>query len=386
MSKKMIIWFVILSSNILSVIMFSDLNADSISKAGGDAINYIEMSKHTFASVGNPFALRVFSPLLVKTFSSITDISLNTTWLLLTFAATCIALYLFFSILYYKLKISFFISVIFTLLLCYTYNFTLFNYIDYWLVDPLNNMLLMASVYFLIENKFWYFMFAIIIGFVNKEVMILFLPLWAIKALVGYSVSVLERKKLLVQVLVSVGVLLLYLIYRKAVAHLIGPEVHYSAFNGTGDRNFIETVRFSLSSAKDQFYIYSVFDYFWILFLFSLYLIFRKSGPRNWLFVSSIYMMSILMVARFFATDVERVFIMLAPFVFILSAMLFRNIDTATNRKWLGVFLFIYIASNLGWLSRDYFILSNILVLIIFFQLVKGVEEKFPSKDLLFSF
>src|ERR1700693_2173597 len=142
-------YVLILIASIINIISYTDFSRGAIGNAGGDARFYIQMSQHTFAHVPNPFAFRLLSPLIVHELKKLPGLGLGSSWKFLTFTATYIALIVFFKLLYHQFKLSLFTSTIFTLMLACTYNYTLFNYYDTWLVDPLNNLFYMLAIYFL---------------------------------------------------------------------------------------------------------------------------------------------------------------------------------------------------------------------------------------------
>lgn len=363
--------------SVLSFLMYANISYNADMAATGDAVRYIEMSKHTFANVDPPFALRILSPLIIKVIAPLINNGINFPWMILTLLASVVSLLVFFHILFKSLRLSFFNSIVFTIALAHTYSYTFFNYSDFWLVDPLNNLFFMFGILFLIEKRYRAFLLTVVIGFMNKEIVLFLLPLYPLR--VFLSTEDIKSKQFVRSVGYSILVVLLFLLFRRTIANIIGSGVPYSIINNSKNQSFLENIVFNISNIKNEINIYTVFDFFWILFAYSLYLVYQKFGIKNWYFLSSVYIFFVLFISRFFATDVERVFVTMAPFVFILTAIMFADRNSVEDKKWLIVIIFTYSASNLGWIPSNYFIASNILVLILFGTIFANIESSFAN-------
>lgn len=373
--KYLIAFFLVSLLSILSFLMYGNTEIKADLGATGDAVKYIEMSKHTFAQVDNPYALRILSPLIVKIFSGIFHTDINFPWILLTLVATILAIMVFFHILLKCFKLTFFNAILFTIVLAYTYSYSLFNYADFWLVDPLNNLFFALGFLFLIEKKYYHFLAILLIGFMNKEIILFLLPLYPLRVFLDSKSF--PSKKFFISIVYSLVLVALFVLFRKVVSHLIDSGVQYSVFNATEGRSFTENIRFSISLVKNQLSVYTVFDFFWIFSLYSAYLIYKINGWKNWFFISFVYLFVVLFLSRFFATDVERVYVTMAPMVFLLVSILFANRNSNQDKKWLVAIAFVYIATNLNWISYEYFIISNVAVLAIFASVFKDIDDSF---------
>jgi hypothetical protein len=360
--------------------MFAPLSGNAHLSAGGDAKSYLQMSQHTFAAVDNPFALRIMTPLLVKTFNDIFHTNINVGWMLLTFAATFFALVYFYKLLRDHFRLSGFTSFIFTLFLAFTFNYTLLNFGDYWLVDPLNNLFYIVAIYYLLKNKFWIFLGAVLLGSINKEVTIFLLPLYPLFMFIK------ERnfrdKDFLKSLGLSGATLFFYLVFRQVIAVQISAG-NFKPLTGTGGRNTYQTILFSINYLRDQFVIYRVFYFFWIIFAYANYLIYKKEGFWSPLFLTSVYLLLAVTFGRLFATDADRVMVMMAPVVLGIPAVVFREfLETERGKKILLLLLFVYVSLNLNWLDKQTALLANIfgLSLFVFFfpdpLKLRKLEEK----------
>ena len=335
----------------------------------GDATYYLEMSRQTLASVPSPYVFRILSPLIVHEARKLPGIGLNSAWLLLTIVATNIAVIIFFKILYDHFKLSFFISTVFSLVLACTYNYTLFNYRDIWLVDPLNNLFIMLALYFLFRPRLWAFAAVIAVGSINKETMLLLAPLYP--ALAWVRGAQLTSPKVVKSLALMSVVGAAYLVFRWQVLREFGPGAH-KFLVGPGGTGILHNIRFSLSSGinVEQAAIFNVFHFMWLIFGFGLYRLVRKRGWRSEVPIVATYLLAVSLLGRLFATDTGRIYVLAAPMVLAVAAMTMDEFRSETGRLWVCVLAFLYLTLNFQWLTGAAGIFTDLLAVILFVALV----------------
>jgi hypothetical protein len=266
-------------------------------------------------------------------------------------------------------------------MLACTYNYTLFNYWDIWLVDPLNNLFYVLAITFLIQRKLWPFAIVIILGSLNKETTLLLAPLYPILAWARTgSIKSHEVKQSLIA-FVTMGVV--YLTYHLWAQDRIGG--HYALLSGQNGHSVWNNIRFALDSHKmnDQQLIYQVFQFVWLFFIYGLYRLYKKLGILNELLIISAYLFGAVMLGRLFASDTQRVYIMMAPIVMAVAALMFNSVKTEMDRLWVGVIAFLYVAVNLAWFtSPDFIMIANVGALAIFVLIFGARDLKLPKRSL----
>lgn len=94
----------------INLISCTDFAPDADVRVSGDSYHYLRMSLRTFEAVPNPFAFRLLTPWLVQQIAGV-GVGLNTSWILVTFGATTLALYTFFLLLLDGFRLRWFTSV-----------------------------------------------------------------------------------------------------------------------------------------------------------------------------------------------------------------------------------------------------------------------------------
>lgn len=354
----------IVIAGLINVIANTNFNKRSNLFIGGDAQYYIQMSFHTFAHVPNPYAFRLMSPLIVHELMKLPGLGLNSSWLLLTFVATTAALIVFFGLLYDHFKIGLFVSALFTLMLACTLNYTLYNYRDIWLVDPLNNLFYVLALLFLLQRRLWAFSLTVLLGSLNKETMMMLAPLYPL--LVWMRNYNWRSREIVMAILSMAGVVFLYLIYHALVLLRLGPgsyrflaEVHGSV---------LDTIRFSVLGGTnvEPLHIFQVFDFLWFYFAYILYRLYQARGASSDWLVIGCYMFASAVFGRLFATDTARVYVMMAPAVLGVTALAFNGFRGERQRLWILLLGAGYVALNFGWFSQDLNLAVNIASIVVF--------------------
>ncbi|CAN5135677.1 hypothetical protein BH11PAT4_BH11PAT4_1760 [soil metagenome] len=352
----------------LGTIMYADLTKDPHLRSFGDALNYITMSEHPFAAVKNPFALRLLSPGVVHWLTINTPLGMNASWLLITLASSFAALVVFFKTLSQHFKLSYGTSVLATLFLAYSYNYIHFNLYDYWLVDPLNNLAYILAFWFLFKRQPIAFYITLLIGAVNKETAIFLIPLYPL-SLIATGWGALKTREFWVSCVTGVVIALSYLLFREWVVsqiQLANPGANYSPLAGPGGTTTKENIAFSLSLNKNQYELYHVLDFLWLFGAYSAYLFVKAGKMSHPLVIATLYLIPVCLFGRLFATDVQRVFIMMAPLVIMLVAHYMDTFKTEEQRKWFIVFFVLYAASSMGWTDNNTKLITQLLVLGVF--------------------
>ena len=349
----------------INLISCTDFAPDADVRISGDSYHYLRMSLRTFEAVPNPFAFRLLTPWLVQQIAGV-GVGLNTSWILVTFGATSLALYTFFLLLLDGFRLRWFTSVAFTLALAFTHFYTLFNYRFFWLVDPLNNLFMVVALSCLVARRTGWFLVVVTLGFVNKETVLLLLPLAPLLAWV--RAGSLRDSKVWGSLLGVLGVSILYLLFRLWVQSRLGVESGYAMLTGVEGQGVLENIRFAVNMRKgaEQVLIYQTFHFMWAFFAYGLYRLFRQAGARSEVFLLGIYLLVACAFGRLFASDVERVYVMMAPLVLGVAALLFDNFQSESQRWWLGVLLFFYLALNMNWVMNEWTILVNGVALVLF--------------------
>ncbi len=172
----------ILVAGFFGVVSYGRFGPDVRATAFGDALNYVRMSEQTFAPVDDPFALRLLTPWLVRHLSALSGIAPDVVWMGLTFGATMAALVVVYEWIRGPLGVGASTSLFATLLLSVTYWYTSYNYANFWLVDPLNNLACALALLFAFQRRLGWFVAVMIVGFLNKETVLLLAPLYPLVA------------------------------------------------------------------------------------------------------------------------------------------------------------------------------------------------------------
>ncbi len=349
----------------MNLISCTDFAQDAEMRVSGDSYQYLRMSLRTFEAVPNPFAFRLLSPWLAQQISRV-GLSMSASWILLTFGATTLALHAFFLLLHDRFRLRLFTSVAFTLALAFTHFYTLFNYRFFWLVDPLNNLFLVLALACLLARRTGWFLAVVTLGFVNKETVLLLLPLAPILAWV--RAGSLRDRGVWAGFLGGVGVVFLYFVFRLWVQSQLGVQSGYPLLSGVDGQSVLENIRFAVNQRKgaEQAMVYQTFHFMWAFFAYGLYRLHRQSGSRSELLWIGAWFFGACAFGRLFATDVERVYVMMAPLVLGVAALLFDNFQSEGQRWWLGVLLFLYLALNMNWVINEWSILFNGTALVLF--------------------
>ncbi|MEC3976406.1 hypothetical protein [Amycolatopsis sp. H20-H5] len=343
--RRVTVYFTLATVSLINLISYAPLELNAHEKAWGDALNYYAMSEHTGARVDNPFALRLLSPWLVHAGNQLTGISLDTLWVAFTFVVTLACTMVFFEFCWKHLKLQLFTSVVAAIALACTFWYAPYALSNPFLVDPLNNLLYLVALWLLLRRKLVWFTVVVVLGAVNKETTLLLAPLYPLLA--WTRTRSLRDREVLGGVAAVVVAAVAYLGFRFGAQALIGG--HYALGAGQGNKGLLSNIYFALSSNKrgEHAALFDTFHFFWFIFGYGLYRQFRERGLRGDLFVTGVWLTLCCLAGRLVATDTQRVFVMLAPLVIGLVAVVLDGRRSEARRLWAGVLAFLYVALNL---------------------------------------
>ncbi len=364
-SERLFAYAALLMVGLFGLISYGRLHADARAGAFGDALNYIAMSERTFAPVDAPFSYRLLTPWLVRHASAVTDIAPDTVWLGLTFAATTAALFVVYEWMRGPLRMSPSTSLLASLLLSVTFFYTSYNYGNFWLVDPLNNLATALALYFAFRGRILVFSAVIAVGFLNKEAVLLMAPLYPLVA--WARAGRVRDRTVLTGVAAVAGLAVAYLVFRGWVAAVIGP--HGTHLGG----DVVALARTVLSSrpGAEHLAVFGVFGFLWIVLAHGLHQEYRRAGLRSELLLTSGYVFAICLLSRVQATDTERVFVMLAPLVVGVAATVFDSWRGEARSLWMWVLGLVYAALNFSWFTGQFATTISLGLVVAFVCLVR---------------
>ncbi|WP_244199819.1 hypothetical protein [Amycolatopsis thailandensis] len=336
--------------------------------AWGDALNYYRMSEQTGAAVDNPFALRMLSPWIIHRGNLLTGLSLDVLWVAFTFVVTLATVIVFFEFLRSYLKLQLFTSVLAAVALACTFWYAPYAFSNPWLVDPLNNLLYLLAIWFILNRKLIPFAIVIVLGAINKETTLLLAPLYP---LIAWTRGRSFRDR---DVLGGIGVFVvaagIYVGYRIWAQNLIGGDYGFGA--GQSNSGLLDNIRFALNAGKGtgQVELFTTFHFFWLIFGYGLYQQYRRHGLRAELLIASIWLFACCLAGRLVATDTARVFVMMAPLLIALVAVVLDQQRGEGRRLWVGALFFLYIAVNLRFVGGAAVFWVDAVALLIFAALV----------------
>lgn len=327
----------------------------------GDAAIYASMSQSTFIDVPNPYGLRQLSPITARQLQKI-GFDVNNSWFTITATSIWLSLLFFYLVLIKAIKISPSIALASTLAMAVTYNFTFYNFLNYWLVDPVTNLLLIAALYFAVRQNIYGFIGAVVIGSINKESALLLLPMYFIINYLGDQNTRSDRRQ---AYLFSLIALVIYFFYRQYVIGRINPQGGGYSFFAGPHQTIGDNVRFSLTYFKDFIPVYKILGFLWLAYGFAVTALIKQRGLYRALAISSLYLFLVLVFLRIFTTDSGRVIAFGIPLaIAVIACYLELNFKlVAKNSRWLVIIGLIYAVANLNWLDQQQYHWSQFIAL-----------------------
>ena len=351
----------------LNLIMYGDFNGNLYTRpCDGDCTCYVTMAQHTTAQVAYPFGMRMLTPLLVKIIkkNSYGLISWDFTWYLVTFASLFATAVVFFNLLRKVFLLDVGLANLMVIFMLGNWVYCFFQFAVPFFPDPVNNLLWVVALYWLHRQRYGLFLITLTVGFLNKEVILFLLPLYPLFVFLDAN----GHDQQLARVARALGwgavVVLAYVGFRRGWSCFLHVE-NYRMFTGW-NKSPLETMVYCLGKNKDVLDLLQTFHFLWFPFLLMLGLLYREHGWRDKLFLGATYIVLPLLVGRLFATDANRVFVMMLPWVVGLAGMYFQRIRLHENPALLLTVAFIYLALNYGWVTgKEWQIFMNVVALLI---------------------
>jgi len=333
----------------------------------GDAAAYITMAEHPFTPVENPFGLRILTPLLVRGLRQVSGNTLpwDACWYVITLFALFGSIVFFYKFLRDHLKLDWGASTLAGLFLLSTFAYSAFQLQEPFRIDAVDNLFWMMALYYLFRDRYLVFNVILVVGFINKEVILFLAPLFPIFMLMRYGK--ISDRRVIRSILIMFFVIGLYLAFRLPLAHNLDGGKY--TLMTTYDQTMWGTIMDALEHGKDVYALFFVFGFMWIVFFMALYEMFKRYGWKNRYLVASLYLCSVILFGRLFARDSNRVFSMLAPMVLSLSTVYLSTCFRGDVVRWGSAFLLAYMSISMGWVpERPFQIFLNLAVLFVVFQ------------------
>jgi hypothetical protein len=185
----------------------------------------------------------------------------------------------------------------------------------------------------------------------------------------------LKARAVIVSAAAVAGAAVAYIVYRLAVQAQIGSG-NYTPLSGQNGQSIVENIRFAIEHHKrtEHLLIFNVFHFLWFTFAYGLYRIYKERGGRDELLVISGWLLLTVFIGRFFATDTDRVYVMAAPMVLAVSAIVINQARGQEQRLWIGVLAAVYLALNLAWVKGPAALAADFAAIIIFVLVFGRVE------------
>jgi hypothetical protein len=353
----------IVIAGFFGAVSYSRFTADVRATAYGDALNYIRMSEETFAPVDDPFALRMLTPWLVRQASGFTGVGPDIVWLGLTLTATMAALVVVYEWMRGPLDVSPSISLFATMLLSVTYYYTSYNYGNFWLVDPLNNLACALALFFAFRGNLVWFTATLIIGFLNKETVLLLAPLYPLLA--WSRTGRLRDRTVVLAMAANVVIGAAYLVFRTWAQTNIGEHGSHLG----GDISAVARAVLSSRPGVEHIAVFSIFGFLWVTWALGLRQHYQRFGLRSDLLLTSAFVLVCCLVGRTQATDTERVFVMVAPLIVGVAATVFDTWRNEAARLWTWGLGLLYAAVQLSWVTGQTAVLVSLAAALGFLYL-----------------
>lgn len=285
-----------------------------------DSFFYFKMSYNTFESTSAPYMYRILTPFLVYILPFKHIIS----FILINLTAIISTSILFY---YYLKKLNFkpFYSLIGVLFFILGPNI-LYSMYNIALVDPLSFLFFLLAFYAILSKNDKMYMFALIIGVLNKETILFTVPL--------YFLYKLETERLIIAIkstaLVLVPVLILFISIR-----------YYFGFTDYLSLTTIkEIIFYQINSNNILANPYLTFGALWIIGLYNI------KNIENKFLKNSLYVLPFIFLQILMATDTLRSLFLAFPIIIPLSLYVFKIRDN----KILLIFLVLSILTLISYL------------------------------------
>lgn len=326
---------------------------------GGDAEEYLNMSYYPFEGKSPPFMYRILTPLIVYLLP-LNHLNGFIIINLISLFLTAILLYYYLKKLDFRSKDSL-IGVLFFLLS----PVVIFTMNDIVLVDALSFLLLLLTFYAILCKNDILYLFFLILGILNKETVLLTIPLFFLYKL--------ENNKLIDTLKSTIILLIPVFIVFIGIRFYVGFSSYYTL-------DLIESIiSYHLRHSYSIFYIpweiYTPFGLLWIISLLNLIKI-----DNNFIH-KSFYLLPIIFIQSFIATDIFRMLFIAFPIIIPMSLYIFRckySIQTFSILFCLStviIFTTLYRTENI-YATILNILLSILIWVILLILLLKKFSEK----------
>lgn len=343
----------------------------------GDAISYVEMSRRTFAPVDNPFALRILMPLLVGGVQGVTGLSLQSSWILLTFVAVSVSASIMSELLLRDVKATTFSAFVAGVLILANYWYTLYAYSSPFLVDPLANLITIIAAWLALRMRYLPFALAIVVGAIAKETVLFACPFLLITAI--RRSNALRDPRVVKSVLSAAAAVVGYTLVRYWIGLRI--DASYVLGAGQGNRSAADNLRFVLSSlsTNNAMMLWGLLGFGWVIGLHHAVRSMGREGPRGDLARYLFWLGAASAAGHIFATDTGRVFAPLVPFIVVFLALSIGRARDETDFQLVLSIVLIYIAAQLNWIDSSHAVFADVVALLIFAAMLWRRGQEVPS-------
>ncbi|KAF5057528.1 hypothetical protein DSECCO2_355810 [anaerobic digester metagenome] len=294
-----------------------------------DSSFYLQMSLNPFQRVNAPYTYRVLTPLLVYVLplSHWTGFTIiNSSGII----ATGVLMYYYLK----KLKFSPLISFLGLILFLFA-PATIYLFYNIALVDSLSFLLFLLAFYaILIENDIIY-VITLILGILNKETILLTLPVYFFYTLKNQGRTNAIKKTILMLAIASIIFI--------SIRYYYGFTSHYSLTNA------IDMIKFHINNQSMLFVSYFLtFSSLWLIALMNL------NEVKNDFLKISLITLPFIFLQMLLATDVYRVLAITFPIIIPISLYIYKVKKAKLYLYFLLSILSLF--AYLVWLSIGYFV------------------------------
>ena len=325
---------------------------------GGDAEEYFNMSYSPFEGKSPPFKYRILTPLIVYLLP-INHLNGFIIINLISLFLTAMLLYYYLKKLDFRSKDSL-IGVLFFLLS----PVVIFTMNDIVLVDALSFLLLLLTFYAILCKNDILYLFFLILGILNKETVLLTIPLFFLYKL--------ENNKFIDTLKSTIFLLIPVFIVFIGIRFYVGFSSYYTL------HLIEENISFHLRHLNSIFYIpweiYASFGLLWIICLLNL------NKIENNFLNKSFYLLPIIFIQLFIATDIFRMLFIAFPIIIPMSLYIFRckysilTLSILFSLSTVIIFIKLYVSSNIYASILDT-LLSILIWIILLILLLKNLQK-----------
>ncbi|MCV7339319.1 hypothetical protein [Mycobacterium haemophilum] len=337
-----------------------------------DALIYRTMSEQLHTPQTNPLGLRLPVPYLVHFLSIYGNLDINSAWRIVTIGFTFATLLVYFLI-FAKITEAVSLSCMLTAMVAATYWLCVFSMQRMCLLDPAQNFFLVLVIWAALRRNFIAFVILLALGAMFREPVLLAAPTLLLVLVANKS----PKRMLIRGSIATFGAIAVYFIYRAvAIASLLPGGTFY--IGRTGTSSIVKTVTSALAAFQSRIPIGTALA-FGILPLIVIFGLTHSNFPqkeKRTILGLIIGYTPIVLFARIFATDAERVLMLLAPVVFIAFALIVANMPERNDLRRFSLLIFtVLYAGAQATTSHRLGIILNFVALILFGGVMLVLQE-----------